>query len=270
MGALKSPWMIVVLARVTAYGEWKLAPLGSVPSLPDIEPSLARLVIERALERGGGWLTAIEANALLSAVGISVPRSEVAATVDEAVRAASRLGLPVAVKGMGPELLHKTEHHAVRLNLRAASDVRTAAEELTRTLGDKLEGLLVQRMVTGGAEMLIGAINDRTFGHVVVCGSGGVLVDLLADSACRLYPVTNQDATEMVECLKGVRLLRGFRGHAPVDEEAFREAVLRVSALVGICPEIQELDLNPLMVLPGGVSAVDVRVRVAANAPEKI
>lgn len=260
----------IAMARVTAYGEWKLAPLGSVPSLPDIEPSLARLVIERALERGGGWLTAIEANALLSAVGISVPRSEVAATVDEAVRAASRLGLPVAVKGMGPELLHKTEHHAVRLNLRAASDVRTAAEELTRTLGDKLEGLLVQRMVTGGAEMLIGAINDRTFGHVVVCGSGGVLVDLLADSACRLYPVTNQDATEMVECLKGVRLLRGFRGHAPVDEEAFREAVLRVSALVGICPEIQELDLNPLMVLPGGVSAVDVRVRVAANAPEKI
>ena len=126
-----------------------------------------------------------------------------------------------------------------------------------------MDGLLVQRMVTGGAEMMIGAINDATFGHVIVCGSGGVLVDLLADSACRLHPVTDQDAVEMVESLKGVRLLRGYRGNAPADEEAFREAILRISALIGICPEIQELDVNPLAVLPGGVSALDVRVRVA-------
>lgn len=93
-----------------------------------------------------------------------------------------------------------------------------------------------------------------------------MLIDLLADSACRLYPVTDQDAIEMVESLKGVRLLRGFRGNAPDDEGAFRDAILRVSALVGMCPEIQELDINPLAVLPGGVSALDVRVRVAANA----
>ena len=114
--------------------------------------------------------------------------------------------------------------------------------------------------------MMIGAINDPTFGHVIACGTGGVLIDLLADSACRLYPVTDQDARDMVESLKGVRLLRGFRGSAPDDEDAFRDAILRVSALVGICPEIQELDINPLSVLPGGVSALDVRVRVAANA----
>jgi len=256
----------IAMARVAAYGEWKQSPIGHVPSLADIQPSLARLVIERSLERGGGWLTAIEANALLAAVGISVPRSELALSIDDAVRIAIRLGFPVALKGAGRDLLHKTEHHAVKLNLQSASEVRLAAEELCRTLGDKLEGMLVQRMMSGGAEMLVGAINDRTFGHVVVCGSGGVLVDLLADSACRLFPVTDQDAGEMVDALKGVRLLRGFRGHAPVDEGAFREAVLRISALVGICPEIQELDVNPLMVLPDGVSAVDVRVRVAANA----
>ena len=116
--------------------------------------------------------------------------------------------------------------------------------------------------------MMIGAINDPTFGHVIVCGSGGVLVDLLADSTCRLFPVTDQDAGEMVEGLKGVRLLRGFRGVMPADEKAFRDAILRVSALVGLCPEIQELDLNPLMVLPEGVSAVDVRVRVGV-APQR-
>ena len=184
-------------------------------------------------------------------------------SIDEAVAAANRLGFPVALKGIGPGLLHKTERKAVRLNLSSRAEVRIAAAELAQALGDDLEGLLVQRMVTGGAEMMVGAINDRTFGHVVVCGSGGVLIDLLADSSCRLYPVTDQDASEMVSSLKGVRLLRGFRGSTPADEDAFRDAILRISALVGLCPEIQELDVNPLVVLAEGVSALDVRVRVA-------
>jgi acyl-CoA synthetase (NDP forming) len=170
--------------------------------------------------------------------------------------------MPVALKDVGAALLHKTEHRAVRLNLDTKATVRLTAGELVATLGDRMDGLLVQPMVTGGAEMMIGAINDATFGHVVVCGSGGVLVDLLADSACRLHPVTDRDAQEMVESLKGVRLLRGFRGAERADEAAFRDAILRISTLVGLCPEIQELDLNPVKVLPGGVSAIDVRVRI--------
>jgi acyl-CoA synthetase (NDP forming) len=253
----------IAMARVAAFGEWRRKPAGAVPKLDDVQPALARLVIERALERGDGWLTPVEANALLSAVGIGVPRSTLVSTIDEAVLAAERLGFPVAIKGVGPELLHKTELKAVRLNLASRAEVRHAASELTAALGDKLTGLLVQRMVTGGAEMMVGAINDATFGHVVVCGSGGVLIDLLADSASGLCPVTDRDAAEMVSSLKGVRLLRGFRGSVPADEDAFRDAILRISALVGICPEIQELDVNPLAVLPGGVSALDVRVRVS-------
>jgi acetyl coenzyme A synthetase (ADP forming)-like protein len=256
----------IAMARVAAFGEWRQKTPGVVPRLEDLQPALARLVIERALARGGGWLTPIEANALMSAVGISVPRSIQVPSVDEAVRAAEQLGYPVALKAVGPGLLHKTERKAVRLNLSGRSEVRLAATQLTRGLGAEMDGLLVQRMVTGGAEMMVGAINDATFGHVVVCGSGGVLIDLLADSASRLFPVTDQDAAEMVESLKGVRLLRGFRGAAPADEEAFRDAILRISALVGMCPEIAELDVNPLAVLPGGVSALDVRVRVSANA----
>jgi acetate---CoA ligase (ADP-forming) len=256
----------IAMARVAAYGEWRTHRPGTVPFLQDVQPSLARLIVERALERGGGWLTAVEANALVSAVGISVPRSTCVTSIDDAVDAAMRLGFPVAVKGAGRALLHKTEHKAVRLNLRSRSEVREAATDLVRQLGDKIDCLLVQRMITGGAEMMLGAINDATFGQVVVCGSGGVLIDLLADSACRLYPITDHDAAEMVDSLKGVKLLRGFRGQPPVDEAAFREAILRIAALVGICPEIQELDVNPLVVLSDGVSAVDVRVRVGTNA----
>lgn len=255
----------IALSRVASYGEWKRRPQGEVASFTDIQGGLARAVVDTALRRGGGWLTAVEANALVTAAGIATPRSHLAASVDEAVEAAVKLGMPVAVKAVGAALLHKTEHRALRLNLDTKAAVRTAAAELTRALGDRMDGLLVQRMVSGGAEMMIGAINDPTFGHVVVCGSGGVLVDLLADSACRLHPVTDQDAGEMVDALKGVRLLRGFRGAEPADEAAFRDAILRISALVGLCPEIQELDLNPVKVLPGGVSAIDVRVRVEAK-----
>ena len=253
----------IALARVAAYGEWRRQPLGEIPSFPDFHPGLARAVVEAALGRGGGWLTPVEANALLSAAGIATPRSHVATSVDDAVEAAMKLGLPVALKAIGAALLHKTEHRALRLNLETKGAVRLAACELTKALGDRMDGLLVQPMVHGGAEMMVGAINDATFGHVVVCGSGGVLVDLLADSSCRLHPVTDRDAREMVESLRGVRLLRGFRGAEPADEAAFREAILRISALVGLCPEIQELDLNPIKVLPGGVSAIDVRIRVA-------
>lgn len=256
----------IAMARVAQYAEWRRAEPGVVPQLQDIQPELARLVIARARERGGGWLTSIEANALMSAVGIDVPRSLLAASIDEAVQTAERLGYPVALKAVGRELLHKTEHKAVRLNLGSRNEVRLAATALTRALGDRMDGLLVQQMVTGGAEMMIGAISDPTFGHVIVCGSGGVLIELLDDSACRLHPVTDRDAREMVASLKGVRLLRGFRGNDPGDEAAFSDVILRLSALIGICPEIQELDVNPLVVLPDGVSALDVRVRIAANA----
>ena len=158
--------------------------------------------------------------------------------------------------------------HALALQSRLNAEIaaREADRDRRQAEWNALHYELVQRMVTGGAEMMVGAINDPTFGHVVVCGSGGVLIDLLADSSCRLYPVTDQDADEMVASLKGVRLLRGFRGNVPADEDAFRDAILRISALVGMCPEIEELDVNPLAVLPGGVSALDVRVRVAWSA----
>ena len=257
----------LALSRVAAYGEWRRTPPGTVPTLDGVSPRLARAVIDAALQRGGGWLSAVESNALMAAAGIATPPSYVANSVDEAVALALKIGFPVALKALGRHLLHKTEHKALRLNLRTPDEVRDGAIDLAKTLGDRIEGLMVQRMVSGGAEMMLGAINDPAFGHVIVCGSGGVLIELLNDSQCRLYPVTGHDAIEMVEGLRGLRLLRGFRGNAPADIGAFQEAVLRISALVGMCPEIEELDVNPLVVLPSGASALDVRVRVSADGP---
>ena len=117
--------------------------------------------------------------------------------------------------------------------------------------------------------MLVGALHDPTFGPLVVCGSGGVLVDLLADSAFRIHPVTTEDAAEMIREVRGRRLLRGYRGAPPADEAALRDVVLRVSALLSICAEIQELDINPVKVLASGACAIDARVRVERLVPTR-
>jgi acyl-CoA synthetase (NDP forming) len=198
---------------------------------------------------------------------------------EEAVAVASSIGFPIVLKAIGPLLLHKTEHQAVRLNLDTAEAVRLnldtaeavrhAALDFEERFQGQLTGILVQQMIPGGVEMLVGAMHDPTFGPLVVCGTGGVLVDLLADSAFRLHPVTAEDAAEMIREIRGARLLRGYRGSPPADEAALRDVVLRVSELLSICPEIQELDLNPVKVLPAGACTIDARVRMERFAPAR-
>ena len=252
----------IALARATAYGEWRRKPIGVIPVLKDVGDEAARAIVESALRRGGGWLTSDETQRLMAAMGITTAAAQLATNAEGAVAAASAIGFPVAVKAVGPTILHKTERQAVRLDLADAAAVREAALEFEGRLRGELNGLLVQQMIPGGIEMLVGALHDPTFGPVVVCGTGGVLVDLLADSAFRIHPLTTDDAAEMIRELKGARLLGGYRGAAPADETALRDVVLRVSALLTLCPEIQELDLNPVKVLASGACAVDARVRV--------
>ncbi len=258
----------IALARAAAYAEWRQKPAGVLPAFHDIDRDDVRRPIEAALKRGGGWLAIEELNEVLASVGINHSPARRATTTDEAVRIAKEIGYPVALKALGASLLHKTERGAVLLNLQDADAVRDSATALLSRLGDELTGFIVQRMVPGGVEMLVGSVNDPLFGPVVVCGSGGVLAELLSDSATRLHPVTAADAAEMIDELRGVRLLRGFRGQAAVDEAALKDAILRVSALLSICPEIQELDLNPLKVLESGVCAVDARISVDRHRPQ--
>ena len=257
----------IALSRATAYGEWKRRPIGEVPLFGDVDTATARGIVGRVLERGGGWLSPDETKGLLDAMRIPNASGSEVSGVDEAVAAARSIGFPVVLKGVGPTLLHKTERQAVHLNLGDEDAVRLAAADLQERLAGELTALLVQPMVGGGVEMLVGALHDPTFGPMVVCGTGGVLVDLLADSAFRIHPVTTLDAAEMIDELRGARLLRGYRGTQPLDEAALRDTLLRVSALLTICPEVQELDLNPVKVLPSGARVLDARVRVDRLAP---
>jgi acyl-CoA synthetase (NDP forming) len=142
-----------------------------------------------------------------------------------------------------------------------------AYRDLTSRLGSRMTGVLIQRMAGEGVEMFIGGLQDPSFGPVVFCGSGGVLVELFGDAVCRLCPLTDVDTEEMVAEIRGIARLRGHRGKPPADESALRDALLRVAALLDACPEIQELDINPVNVLTHGVCALDVRLRVAPSPP---
>jgi acetate---CoA ligase (ADP-forming) len=256
----------MALSRAVSFAAWQRREEGCVPQFSGIDRAAVRQVIDRALARGGGWLAPAETGALLAGVGLEAAASRLCTSVDEAALAAREIGFPVALKAIGTTILHKSDVGAVRLSLRSPSAVRATYEEFAAMFGEDLSGVLVQQMVEEGVEMFIGALNDPSFGPAIACGSGGVLVDLLHDSVFRLHPLTDVDAAEMLQEVRGARRLRGFRGAAPADEPAMRDALLRVSALIEIGPEIQELDINPVKVLASGIRIVDARIRVETKA----
>jgi acetyl coenzyme A synthetase (ADP forming)-like protein len=250
------------LAKVTAYGEWRRRPLGTVPAFKDIHIDNARAVVKRALARGGGWLGPADTDELLSAAGIAVARTRFASGVEAAVEAAKEIGFPVVLKAAGPTILHKTEVGGVALNLADEEAVRSAYSVMAERLGDALTGVVVQEMIKGGVEVVVGTTLNPTFGPLVLYGSGGILVELLNDVAFRINPLTDTDVDDMLNAVKGTALIRGYRGASAADEAALRELILRVSVLVEICPEIHEMDANPVKVLEKGAIVVDARVRI--------
>ena len=174
-------------------------------------------------------------------------------------------------KAIAPGLLHKSDVGGVVRGLDSPHAVERAVAALgerMRAIGTRLDAVLLQREVEGDIEALVGVTTDPTFGPLVVCGLGGVLVELLRDVAFHLTPVTEVDAREMLDRLRARKLLDGYRGMPPADRDALVDVILRVSALVEIVPEVQELDLNPVKVLPPGHGAVvvDARLRLAPPA----
>jgi acyl-CoA synthetase (NDP forming) len=258
----------VALARAAGYGAWRALPVDLPPDVP-IDVAAARAVVTSALTRGGGWLTPEEAQALIAAAGITVPLSVPVTGEDEAVAAAGRIGGTVVLKAVGPTILHKTEVGGVRVGLVGEPAVREAWRDMRSRIGDAMTGGLMQAMVGGGVEMLVGVTDDPIFGPVIACASGGILAELLNDAEFRLHPLTERDADTMIASLRGSALLKGHRGAPPADIAALRDVLLRISALVTACPEISELDINPLRVMSRGAHALDVRVRVGLPAPPK-
>jgi acetyl coenzyme A synthetase (ADP forming)-like protein len=250
------------LAGVTSYGEWRVREPGIIPSFDDIRLDDARSVVNGALGRGGGWLSPVEVGDLFAAGGIPTAATRLVSTASEAAAAAAEIGFPVVLKAVGPAILHKTEVGGIKLGLADEAAIEDAFSEMASRLKDQMTGALVQKMAPGGVEVVVGATLDPTFGPLVLYGSGGILVELLSDVAFRIHPLTDVDLSEMLNEVKGTALLRGYRGAPRADEGALREIILRVSALLDLCPEIQEMDANPIKVFEKGALVVDARVRI--------
>ena len=259
----------IALAAANRYGHWRSRPMGTTLKLEQDAEEAIRSVVDRAMAGADGprWLAPRELSAVLAAAGIDVAIAE-QSSVEDAPMVAERIGYPLVAKIVSPDVIHKSDVGGIIMGLHSSSAVEAAVRRLKGRMDDldkRLEGILLQREITEGIEALVGVTTDPTFGPLVVCGLGGVTVELVKDVAFRLHPVTDTDAAEMVATLRSSPLLNGYRGAPAGDRAALISIVRKISALIEIVPEIIELDLNPVKVLaPGkGAIVIDARMRLA-------
>jgi len=210
----------------------------------------------------------VGAFSVISAYGIPVAPFEVVNAKGEAVKAAKSLGYPVVIKIYSPEISHKSDVGGVRINIREARELEVHYEELITAVlrkapNAKVEGVVVQRMMEEGKELILGAKRDPQFGPVIIFGWGGVYTELLKDFSCGVLPLTSEGVERMISSTKIGRLLDGFRGEPPSDRSFVRECILRLGQLVSEFPDIVELDINPLTVFSKGGAAIDARAIIA-------
>ncbi len=214
---------------------------------------------------GGRLLNEVESKRLLSEAGISTNATELAQDRDEAVELARRIGHPVVLKIASPDVVHKSDVGGVRIGVSGDDAVAAAYDEIVAAVvaaqpGARVDGVSVQAMADPGVEVIIGVSRDPQFGPLLMFGLGGVLVEVLGDVSFRVAPLTERDAAEMVREIKGFPILRGHRGSPPADLDAIERALLDLSRFVDSRPDVGEVDLNPVIAHPNGLTAVDARV----------
>jgi len=215
-------------------------------------------------------LTELESKQFLKPYGVPVVNEVLAATVAQAVKAAKTIGFPVVLKGLGKELLHKTEMQLVHLNLNDAASVEAAAGIIEKNAGAKLEGFLVQPQVAGKREFVAGIFRDDQYGPVVMFGLGGIFTEALKDVSFRLAPLSELDAADMIAEIKSKKLLGPFRGEPAVDTNLLIQTLMGLSKAAVDCPDISEIDINPLLITPEGKPvAVDALIIKGAPKPPK-
>jgi acyl-CoA synthetase (NDP forming) len=224
-----------------------------------------RQILDKAKAEGRSSLTAPEGKAVCDAYGIPVPKEGVATSAADAAKLAQTLGFPVVLKIVSPDILHKTEAGGVLVGVKSAEEAQKGFDTIMANAKKhdakaRLHGVQVQQMLSGGQEVIVGAVTDPSFGKLVAFGLGGVLVEVLKDVTFRLAPASRDDALDMLDSIAAAPILKGVRGAEAVSRDALASIIQSVSQLVSDFPEIAELDLNPVFATPKGATAADVRI----------
>ncbi|MFK4145370.1 GNAT family N-acetyltransferase [Streptomyces sp. NPDC004065] len=260
------------LAHAAARAHWLGQPPGSVAQLPDVDAEHAKALVTAFLEEHprGAWLDPRTTGELLACYGIPQIEWAWARDEDEAVAAAERLAGPdgrVVMKAYWPGLVHKSEQHALHLDLQNASQVRAAHRDLVTRFGDRMTGVVLQPLAERGTELFAGVVQDEVFGPLVVFGLGGTATELLADHAGRLAPLTDRDVRELITSPRSSPLLFGYGGTPAVDLDGLEQLLHRLSRMACDLPQLAEADLNPVLAGAHGVRALDVRIRLEPRHP---
>jgi acetyl coenzyme A synthetase (ADP forming)-like protein len=264
------------LSAMARYVQWRTRPRTEIRHFEDVYPEKVREILTKAKNEGRRFLPEPEAHAVLQAYGLPMLQSKMVRDVKEAIAAAREIGFPVVLKIVSPDIIHKVDVGGVRLNLQSEDDVKNAYNDLiqqVKTAKENVEiwGVLVQEMVRGGKETILGMKRDPHFGALLMFGLGGIYVEVLRDVTFRIAPIRELGAHNMIDNIKGIKLLMGYRGEPPSDLEAIANSLSRLSQLVIDFPEIEEMDINPLIVLPEGSGArvVDARILISEEHPHK-
>ena len=266
---------VAVLARAAERRAWLSRPLGVRPDYTDVDASAARAVIAQALDRlpGGGWLSLREAQALLATHGIPVAASYRCRDLEQALAVATDIAGPVTLKADIANAQRAGGIDAVLLGLEGEATLRSGWHELERrvqTAGGHWTGAIIQRLVSPGADVLLGAFTDPDLGRVVAVGPGGQHAGLADTITVRLPPVTDVDADELIaSCPAVAGELDRFRGPAALDRQALRELILRLALLLGEVPEVVEADLNPVRCTTDTSIVLDTQMRIEPRRPVK-
>jgi acyl-CoA synthetase (NDP forming) len=257
------------LSVLCRYREWRDRPVEPEPILK-VDRPCAAAIIGAAGQDGVRKLSELDTLRILGAYGIASAAAGLARSADEAVELAGRLGGPVVLKIVSPQVIHKTDVGGIRLSLSSPDEIRLAYADIEsrvrRAVPDAtIEGILVQRMLQGGRELIAGIVRDLSFGPLVMFGLGGVLVEVLRDVIFRVAPIRLCDARDMLSGIRGTRMLDAIRGTPAADRGAIEDVLLRLSRLATDFPEIEEIDINPLLASPNGAVAADGRILLMAK-----
>ncbi len=258
---------VAAFKAMADYAAWRALPT-EAPTVFAVDKAAVAAAFAKSRAEGRTALNEVECAAILAAYGFALPKSQLCATADDAVAFAARIGFPVVMKIASPDILHKSDVGGVKVGLASPEAVRDAYDAMLCNITGKMPaatiwGVNIQQMVTTGKQTILGMSRDPQFGPMLMFGLGGIYVEVLKDVTFRIAPLTARDARQMISEIRSAKLLTGVRGEQAVDLDAIVESILRLSQLVTDFPEIAEMDINPLIALPGTAGAIAIDSRIA-------